>query len=348
MALAPNAPAVVLSYDPAGPQFAITAAAVMPTITVTATLKNVTLDPRAPPPMYEWKATLAFTGSVCPHGTLRNTSHSDMPAQIGPSNRFVIPFIEVRGGALVVTLSVRIGTQTLQATSENLTIVGTNPTVGAIGIEAPANQAFRKLMRLESSLRQFQTAACPLFSADNQGGVGLCQITNPAPTADEIWNWKSNVAAGWRLYQDYERRARAYPASVRNSPAFRALVTAYNASRLAPATPGQPQPPAAAPARPATLPPLAITLPDYTAEQLENDTLRGFNGYAGGIHEYRVRVDANGLLVVTEDPGGRTGTAEWERVTAADRTARYDALGIAAGRRGDVDYVNDVQGRQGF
>jgi hypothetical protein len=40
---------VVLSYNPAGPQFPMSADAVMPRITVTATLQGVTLDPKTPP-----------------------------------------------------------------------------------------------------------------------------------------------------------------------------------------------------------------------------------------------------------------------------------------------------------
>jgi len=87
---------------------------------------------------------------------------------------------------------------------------------------------------------------------------------------------------------------------------------------------------------------LIITLPPYTDEQLARDTLRGFNGWAGGLHEYRPKVDQNGLLAVTVGRSGTTGTAEWELVTKKERTAYYDMIGLDDNRRGDPDYVDDV------
>ena len=94
---------------------------------------------------------------------------------------------------------------------------------------------------------------------------------------------------------------------------------------------------------------LNIQLPEYTQEQLERDTVRGFNGYAGdGLHEYRVRLDAKGKLFVTVDAGGLNGTAEWERVSAADRIAVYQAKGLERRRWGDPDYVENVYRQASF
>lgn len=313
---------VTLSYVPVGPKFSISADAVMPTITVTAALAGATVDPRSPP-VYTWNAMLVFTGSVTPHGSGSNTTHRAIPPQTGPRNTFVIPFAEIRGGVLTVSVSVRVGTTTLAAQSTGLTIVGTNPTPAAIKLKANAIGAnkvrFRKQMRQESTLRQFVATGWPLFSGDNLGGVGLCQITRPAPTADQIWNWKANVDAGWALYLEKERIASAYPAHVR-SAILPALVTAWNNSR-----------------RPAA--PIAMTLPDYTADQLELDTIRGFNGFAGGLHEFRVRRDStpDRLLVVTIDASGTRGTVEWERVPVNER-----------GTSGDPNYVNNVEAQADF
>ena len=313
--------AVVLSYNPAGPKFSISADAVMPSITVTATLSAVVVDPKSPP-VYTWNAALAFVGSVTPHGSGHNTSHRTIPPQSGPRNIFVIPFTEVRGGVLTVSVSVRVGANTLTAHSTGLTVVGTNPTPAAIKTKANAIGAtkvrFRKQMRQESSLMQFTTSGWPHYSSDNLGGVGLCQITRPAPTADQTWSWKANVDAGWALYLEKESAARNYVINGRAGPTFRALVAAWNASR-----------------KPAA--PIAVTLPDYTADQLELDTIRGFNGFAGGLHEFRVRLDRNGLLVVTLDASGRNGAAEWERVPVAER-----------GTAGDPNYVNNVEAQADF
>ena len=313
---------VTLSFAPAGARFAISADAVMPTITVTATLSGVVLDPRSPP-VYTWNATLAFNGSVTPHGAGRTTTHRPIVPQIGPRNTFAIAFSEVRGGVLTVSVSVRVGANSSTAQSTGLTIIGTNPTPAAIKTKANAIGAnkvrFRKQMRQESSLHQFTASGWPLYSGDNLGGVGLCQITNPAPTADQTWDWKANVDAGWSLYLEKERIASRYPAHVR-ATTLPALVSAWNNSR-----------------RPAA--PIAVTLPDYTADQLELDTIRGFNGFAGGLHEFRVRRDTtpDRLLVVTLDASGTRGTAEWERVPVAER-----------GASGDPNYVNNVDAQADF
>ena len=294
-------------------------------------------------------------------------------------NQYRLPFSQVRGGVLTVSVSVRVGNQVLSARSEGLSIAGTNPPIGKLGSYANADVAFRKLMRLESQLRQFtQATGMPLFSGDNKGGVGLCQITDPAPSADQIWNWKANVDAGWALYQQKRGYAAAYPRQTRNSAAFKALVAAYNEARpsraqsnvaqalgleparlspLMPVPSGLPRFGAPALVNPADLaqgrgplldPPVNVTLPDYNAAELARDTLRAFNGWAAGLHEYRVRLDAQGLLVVTEDASGRNGTAQWERVSANDRIAHYDAVGLAANKRGDPAYVDHVEAQAPF
>jgi hypothetical protein len=61
-----------------------------------------------------------------------------------------------------------------------------------------------------------------------------------------------------------------------------------------------------------------------------------------------VKVDKDGLLIVTEDPSGTKGKAEWEQISAADRTAYYDSIQIAPNRRGDPNYVDDVEGQVSF
>ncbi len=94
-------------------------------------------------------------------------------------------------------------------------------------------------------------------------------------------------------------------------------------------------------AQPAQNPPVRvnITLPDFTADQLELDTIRGFNGFANQLHEFRVRLDQNNppLLFVTLDATRRNGTAEWERVPVAER-----------GASGDPNYVNNVDALADF
>ena len=317
---------LVISSQPAGPRFSITAEAEMPTIVVTAALQNQPM-PSGAAPIYEWSATLAFDGSSpatnATFGGGRSTQHSRIAPQVSANASWRIPFTEIRGGVLTVQVILRAG-GTEQRAQATWTIAGTNPTGTAIRAFANsigANLAvFRKKMRQESSLQQFRTPGnWPKYSSDGLGGVGLCQLTRPAPTADQTWSWKENVRGGWALYLEKERIARAYPRNVRSGERFRNLVTAWNRARTAQG-----------------LPALPVELPDYTPEQLELDTLRGFNGYANGLHEYRVRLD-NGALFVTVDSSGQRGFAEWERVPVAAR-----------GTVGDPNYVENVLAQSDF
>lgn len=124
--------------------------------------------------------------------------------------------------------------------------------------------------------------------------------------------------------------ARAYPKNYANSEEFKDLVDAFNKERAKKSTKEKP------------LTALTVRVPDYTKDELEHDAIRAFNGFAGGVHEYRLKLDAAGILVVTEDAGGSSGTAVWERISAKDRIAIYDKLNIAANNRGDPNYVDDV------
>jgi hypothetical protein len=351
-------PSVALSFDPPGPQFVISEQCEMPSITVTAALQNCTPDPKAPL-QFQWAVTLTFKGgTACPHSMSRTTNHAPISA-VTPSNKFKIPFTQIRGGELTVKVSVQVGANLLTAQSQGLNIGGTNPTVASLSHVAPPKDGFRKLMRQESSLKQFISPECPQFSGDNLGGVGLCQLTYPAPTDDQIWSWKANLQGGIALWNEKESTAKSYLHHYPTGTAFKKLVQDYNAQRAAAALAAQ-KPAANLPPAPAS--PLsklaaevtaaaafvAVTLPPYTAEQLERETLRGFNGYAGNLHEYRAKVDANGLLIVKLSPDGTKGTAEWEEVSAADRIKHYDKIGLAANHRGDPNYVENVEKKATF
>src|SRR5438132_862649 len=111
-------PSVVLTFNPAGPQYAISEQCVMPSITATATLNDVTLPPGALPPRFQWNVTLVFTAGSCAHAVIRTTSHSPITATTsltpptgsppvpGATSQFVILFTEIRGGDLTVSVSV--------------------------------------------------------------------------------------------------------------------------------------------------------------------------------------------------------------------------------------------------
>jgi hypothetical protein len=86
-----------------------------------------------------------------------------------------------------------------------------------------------------------------------------------------------------------------------------------------------------------------VTVPEFDAQQLEDDTIRGFNGWAGDegfvrpkrLHEFRLQRDAaSGDLVVNGDPAKGCVSAIWERVLAKDRPGK-----------GDQNYISDVRDR---
>jgi len=83
----------------------------------------------------------------------------------------------------------------------------------------------------------------------------------------------------------------------------------------------------------------AITVPDLSAAEVEDDAVRAFNGYGGNrdqfgfaLHEFRLAM-AGADLRLAIDEAALTATATWERVPVADR-----------GTSGDPNYVNNVNG----
>jgi hypothetical protein len=231
---------VILSYDPPGPEFAITEECKMPTIKVTARLENA--GPATPMAMampHQWKVNLVFTGANCKHSMNRRMEHPEINASTLTST-FTIPFTQIRGGDLTIEVSVRTGNSIGMATgrSQGLKVIGTNPSTAALLQAAIMTDAFKRLMRHESGLQQFRPRQCPYISRDNLGGVGICQITNPRPTDDQVWSWKENLKRGLELYKEKENVARSYPRRGRESKAFKDLVTAYNTARVAKSTAG--------------------------------------------------------------------------------------------------------------
>jgi len=106
------------------------------------------------------------------------------------------PAVADAGGILTVTAS---------AGGENASITvkigGTNPTpAAAMAYLAGKSGAdgFDKILQHESKFRQFTATGEPLKSFDN--GYGMCQLTTPAPTCEQVWNWQRNIDGGLALF----------------------------------------------------------------------------------------------------------------------------------------------------
>jgi hypothetical protein len=164
--------------------------------------------------------------------------------------------------------------------------------------------------------------------------VGLLQISNPTP--GQIWNWRENVAAGIALFEEKKKTAAPYVKQCQHSKQFKDLVTQYNKARTD-----------------AGKKPLAIALDDFgkiDREWLDDDAIRGFNGYGGtdslgqahSVHEFEVPVDAGKLLVHQVDEKNLTAIVGWRRTPIS---RRYTTSGNPIG---DPDYVNDIKRQASF
>jgi hypothetical protein len=290
----------------------------MPVIQAEARFNGLIPDP-TPAATFSWVVSIKFQCSDCSHGKVKEINDEFRFTSVGGKTTITLP--RVRGGALTISVAVDTATKCYGLETKGLLIRGVNPPRGEVNT-ACGSVIVQKMVMQESGRRQFDAARdggiseCPLFSGDRLGGVGLLQITNPAPTPDDHWDWRANISHGLQILAQKRATARGYPAQVRNSAAFRALVQRFNAGRTPPAT---------------------IVLPDFTAEQLELDTTRGYNGWAGRdafgniLHEFRVPLDAAGNLQVNVGPDNR-GVIAWQQVPGADRPQNT----------GDPDYVANV------
>jgi hypothetical protein len=114
---------------------------------------------------------------------------------------------KVVGGRLAVVVSA--GSEKFK---RSVSIKGSNPT--ASGVKAllstlPDSDGFDKLLEQETHFKHFIVAdGQPVVAFDK--GYGLTQMTNPAPSFEQVWNWKENVKAGVGLYQQKQALAKAH------------------------------------------------------------------------------------------------------------------------------------------
>jgi len=294
----------------------------MPVIQAEVRFTGLDPDPTATA-TFQWVVSIEFQCSDCRNGRAREINDQFGFTTIG--GKATINFPRVRGGQLTIAVSANLPAQSFSTQTSELHLRGVNPPLDEIST-ACGNDIVQKMVMHESGSRQFNAprdggvSECPLFSGDRMGGVGLFQITNPPPAPEDHWDWRANINHGLQILAQKRTSAANYPARVRNSLAFQSLVQRFNASRTAPAE---------------------IVLPDFVQEQLDLDSVRGYNGWAGHdvfgnvLHEFRVPLDDSGNLVVNVGPDNR-GVIEWEQVPGADRPQNS----------GDPNYVANVLAQQ--
>lgn len=101
------------------------------------------------------------------------------------------------------------GTLTVQARAGgasakiSIKIKGVNPTATEVNayLATKANSAgFDKIIEHESKYKHFNASGEPVKSFDK--GYGMCQLTTPEPTFEQVWNWKLNIDGGLKLFEN--------------------------------------------------------------------------------------------------------------------------------------------------
>jgi hypothetical protein len=108
------------------------------------------------------------------------------------------------------TLTVRVQTATDNAII-TVRIQATNPAAADVSsfLATKSNAiGFDKILLKESGGRNFGPTGEPIRSFD--GGYGMCQLTTPVPSFQQVWNWKSNVEGGLSLFANKRLAAISY------------------------------------------------------------------------------------------------------------------------------------------
>lgn len=204
-------------------------------------------------------------------------------------------------------------------------------------------RALYSICFLESGLRQFWESlpGSPCWSGDRLGGVGLMQITYPAPTLEQTWNWKANIRGGVAIFKDKIQVVRDHVASVQESfddpdGDYHKALDKYNEAN-----------------HPLEVPVTVVEVQPWTQDMTVRDAIRCYNGAPGrdpvgrrGLHEFQIKFE-NGVPALTnvriEERGGvkvGVATALWEAVTLEMRLKNYEINGV--GSPGSANYVNKI------
>jgi hypothetical protein len=124
-----------------------------------------------------------------------------------PSNQWDAQTVVTNSGG-IITVTAQAGNQTAVAVVK---IKGTNPyptDLTQFLASMPNSAGFDKILIQESHCRHFNLVGEPIKSFDN--GYGMCQLTTPAPSCEQVWNWKSNIVGGLALFAEKRTAAVNY------------------------------------------------------------------------------------------------------------------------------------------
>jgi hypothetical protein len=110
--------------------------------------------------------------------------------------------IEGMGGSLSVIVEAKDAKNAKVSATMVVKVRGDNPSAAEVDAYLATkldSAGFDKIVQKESRYKHFNHSAEPIKSFD--GGYGLCQLTTPKPTYEQVWNWKRNIDGGLALFQ---------------------------------------------------------------------------------------------------------------------------------------------------
>jgi len=169
------------------------------------------IDTAAPPP-YKWSWAICWAAKV---SGVRESAKRGMTLKTfrlagafeGNQKTWTAAMGHLVGG--VLTVEVKAGNDIFR---RSVTVKGLNPkkedVVAYLATIADAS-GFDKILEQESKYKNFINAdGQPIVAFDK--GYGMTQMTNPAPSYEQVWSWKANIDAGVSLYQTKQRAAKTY------------------------------------------------------------------------------------------------------------------------------------------
>ena len=209
------------------------------------------------------------------------------------------------------------------------------PWLARISCQETRRRQFHPFAGTSENAARFTGPGEPVMNFIGDGGAGLMQVTEPRPGPGALWDWRQNVRESRAVWQEKQRWVTRYVTSVRETIAALAgergpnVVTRVQLARAA-----------------QRLPPIArFVVPDLTDDQRAENTVRGFNGFAGrsrivagrGQPEFDIALEgpaeSQRVAVALSGPDAAPiATLRWERVPPAERPAR-----------GDPNYVEHIR-----
>ncbi|WP_374403618.1 hypothetical protein [Niveibacterium sp.] len=164
------------------------------------------------PPPFDWKWEIKWDAKVsglkesAKRGALLKT-FEEKGSFSGDKPEWRADVGKIVGGRL--TVEVRAGEEVFRRSVE---VKAKNPSaddIKAFLAKQPDAAGFDRLLEQESGFKHLINAdGQPVVAFDK--GYGLTQMTNPAPSFEQVWNWKENLLAGVKLYQQKQKLAKAF------------------------------------------------------------------------------------------------------------------------------------------